>query len=56
MTAAFDRIATSQTAPRPSDLAQGISLAAIPGYFVLPLAILGIVLIVAGLLLRSPAR
>jgi len=56
MIAVFQRIAASSTAPKPSDLANEISVIIISDYCILPLAILGIGLIVAGLLIRRPAR
>ena len=54
MFVAVERIAHSTAAPKPSDLAQGISLALIPSVAVVPLAIVGIVLLVAGFAVRQP--
>ena len=52
---AFQSIAHS-TAPKASDFAQGIGVASIPSMASVPLAILGVVLIVAGLTIRQPIR
>jgi hypothetical protein len=40
--------------PKPSDLANGISMATLPSIFIVPLLILGVVLIIAGLVVRQP--
>ena len=53
MLRAFNSIASSTTAPKPSDLAQGISVASIPSIAVVPLATLGVILIIAGLIIRQ---
>lgn len=55
MAAAFQNIAAS-AAPRPADLAQGISLALLPLYAAAPCGLLGIVLIVVGLVVRRPVE
>lgn len=56
MLRAFNLIASSNTAPKPSDLAQGISVASIPSIAVIPLASLGVILIIAGLIIRQPVH
>jgi len=50
----FQVVARSNTTPSPKDLANNIYMAAIPGYAVLPLGLIGIVLIIAGFLVRRP--
>ena len=54
MVLAFHSIAASTTTPKPSDLAQGISVALLPSIAVVPLGILGIVLLIVGLIVRQP--
>jgi hypothetical protein len=52
--AAFDAIATTSSTPLPSDLADGINRALLPSYAAAPLALLGIVLLILGLIRRQP--
>lgn len=52
----FNSIAGSTTAPKPSDLAKGVSVASIPSVAAGPLVILGVILIVAGLIIRKPIK
>ena len=52
MMASFNSIADSGGTPRPSELAEGITLAVIPTYAAFPFGILGIVLLVVGLIVR----
>ena len=54
MMASFNAIATSSGAPRPEDLAEGISYALIPGYAAIPLGLLGVILIILGFVIRRP--
>lgn len=54
MVLAFNTVATSTTTPSPSDVAQGISVASLPAMAAVPLAISGVVLIVAGVVIRQP--
>ena len=54
MRMAFATIARGGATPKPSDVAHGISLATLPSWFAIPLAILGIVLLVTGLVVRQP--
>ena len=56
MTTAFRSIATSDAAPKPSDLADGIGQGALFVVAAISLAILGLVLLVAGFLIRRPRR
>ncbi|MCA9038305.1 MAG: hypothetical protein KDA91_24435 [Planctomycetaceae bacterium] len=56
MLQAFDSIASSTTAPKPSELAEGISAASIPSIAVVPPEILGNILIIAGLIIRQPIQ
>lgn len=49
--ATYDSIADSPTSPRPSDLANGLSDALLPSFAAIPIGILGLVLLVAGLVL-----
>ncbi|WP_146596690.1 MotA/TolQ/ExbB proton channel family protein [Novipirellula galeiformis] len=50
----FDAVANSSTAPKPSDLATGISNAMIPSIGAMPLALLGVALLVVGFIRREP--
>ncbi len=50
----FDAVAKSSTTPKPSDLATGISNAMIPSVAAIPLAILGVILIIVGFIRRKP--
>ena len=50
---AFAKLAESTTTTSPSDLAQGISVATVPAIITVLLAILGIVLVVTGLVVRQ---
>lgn len=50
----FNTIANSSTSPKPSDLARGISTAMIPSIAAIPLAILGVALLIVGFLRREP--
>ncbi len=50
----FATIARGGSAPKAADLAQGISLASLPSMIAIPLGILGIALVVAGLVVRQP--
>ena len=54
MVLAFNSIATSTTTPKPSDLAQNISVASLPSIAAVPLGILGVVLLVTGFMVRQP--
>jgi hypothetical protein len=54
MIMAFASITESATNVSPSDLAQGVGVASVPSFFAVPLGILGIVLVVAGLIVRQP--
>ena len=54
MIMSFDSVATSGGTTKPSDLAEGISLALIPSYAAVPLGVLGVVLLVVGLVVRRP--
>lgn len=54
MVLTLNSIATSTATPKPSDLAEGISTASLPSIAVIPLVVLGIVLLVAGLMVRQP--
>jgi len=54
MVLTLNSIATSTTTPHPSDLAQGISTASLPSIAAVPLGILGIILLVAGFIVRQP--
>ncbi len=54
MTWSFDAIATSSTTPKPSDLASGISYPLIPSVAAVPLALVGIVLLILGFVRRRP--
>lgn len=54
MIASFAAIAESSTAPRPENLARYISYALLPGYAVIPLGLLGIILVVLGFAIRRP--
>lgn len=56
MLASFQRIAESTTTPSPEDLASGIRLALIPSFAALPLGIIGIGLLIAGLIIRRPGE
>ena len=50
----FDSIANSSVAPKPSDLATGISNAMIPLVAAIPLAILGVAFLIIGFIRREP--
>jgi len=50
----FDAIATSSSTPKPSDLANGISNALLPSIAAAPLALVGFVLLLLGLVRRRP--
>jgi hypothetical protein len=50
----FNSIASSSTAPNPSDLAQDMSVVSIPSMAAGLLAILGVILLVAGVIIRQP--
>ena len=50
---ALSSLANSTTPPTPSDIALGISLASIPSIAVIPIGILGIVLLIAGFVIRE---
>ncbi|MDG1896360.1 MAG: hypothetical protein P8J37_15765 [Fuerstiella sp.] len=52
MMLAFDSIANNATTPSPSDLAQGINLASLPSFAAVPLAILGVALLICGFFVR----
>ena len=54
MVLTFSSIANSATTPKPSDLAEGISVASLPSIAAVPLGILGVVLLVAGFIVRQP--
>ena len=54
MTLAFDSVSNSPTAPTPTELANGISIATGPSVAAAPLGLLGIVLVIAGLIRRRP--
>jgi len=54
MMLAVRSIATSSATPKASDLAHDISVATIPSMAVVPLAVLGLVLLVLGLIVRQP--
>ncbi|MDB4516953.1 hypothetical protein N9089_05065 [Crocinitomicaceae bacterium] len=50
----FQAVAQASSTPKAKDLAEGISNALIPAYGVIPFAILGIALVIAGLAVRRP--
>ncbi|NQU25046.1 MAG: MotA/TolQ/ExbB proton channel family protein, partial [Candidatus Nealsonbacteria bacterium] len=50
----FSVIAESSSTPRPEDLARGISTAMLPIFAAIPFAVLGVILLVAGLVIRRP--
>lgn len=54
MMLSFDAIADSTTAPKPSELAGGLSTAMIPSVAVIPLGLAGIVFLIMGLMRRQP--
>jgi hypothetical protein len=49
----FQSISTSPTAPKPADLAFGISESLIPAPAVFPLVVVGTILIIAGFIRRQ---
>ena len=53
MTAAVNSMAGSTTPPTPSELAKGVNTALIPSMAAVPLGVLGIVLFVAGFVVRQ---
>ncbi|MFW5692669.1 MAG: hypothetical protein ACOCWL_00495 [Thermoguttaceae bacterium] len=56
MVLSFREIAASPTPPTPAQLAVGIGWAMIPSYAVLPFGLIGVVLLIAGFVLRQPNR
>ena len=52
----FWRIAESTTTPTPADLASGIRLAMIPSFAAVPLGLIGLGLLIAGLIIRRPVE
>jgi heme/copper-type cytochrome/quinol oxidase subunit 2 len=50
----FTTVAESATTASPSGLAEGMQVALIPLFLVLPLGILGVVMVVTGLVIRKP--
>lgn len=50
----FNEIAASSNSPKPSDLANGISIAVFPSIAAAPLAVLGIVFLILGFVRRQP--
>ncbi len=54
MIRSFNIIATSPTTPKPSELAQDISTSLLPSIAVMPFAFLGVVLLIAGFVIRQP--
>ena len=51
----FESVANSSSTPAPYSLARGISYASLPSIGIVPLGVLGIVLLIAGFLVRQPA-
>jgi hypothetical protein len=56
MMASFRTMAEASAAPRAEDLARSISYALVPGYAIVPLALLGVILVVLGFVNRRPIR
>jgi len=56
MLLSFHMISHSTTTPSPADLARNIRVSLLPSLAWMPLAILGIVLLIAGLLIRRPVE
>ena len=56
MIASFHTIAQSSTTPKPSDLAHGITISLFATVATMPVGIVGIVLLIAGLLIRRPVE
>lgn len=56
MIMSFDTIARSATTPKPADLAHGISTSLLPMVAGMPLGIVGLALLIAGLLIRRPVK
>lgn len=52
----FQTIANSSASPQPAELATGIGMAMLPLRLSLPLGLVGLVLLVAGLLIRRPVK
>ena len=50
----FNVIATSETTPRPQDLAHDIRIASLPSFAAIPFSALGVILLVAGFIIRQP--
>ena len=50
----FNVIATSETTPRPHDLAHDIRIASLPSFAAIPFSALGVILLVAGFIIRQP--
>lgn len=53
MMLSFDAIASSTTAPKPSDLASGISTAMVPAVAAVPLGVAGLAFLIFGFLRRQ---
>ena len=56
MIVSFHTIAQSSTTPKPADLAHGISIALVPTVAGMPLGIVGVGLLIAGLIIRRPVE
>ena len=56
MISSFRTIAQTNSTPKPTDLAEGISNAMLPLYGIVPFGLLGIVLVIVGLVVRRPIK